>query len=566
MNATSAREAFEQLPAKLREQALLRAQILRDVRDEDPSRSKMERYRRIAARWGFSVRQIRRWAARIKGINDPQDWAPALAASGYGGRPKVEMDDRVFEYIKAEFLTQSRPALKPIYRRAIKKFALEGITIPSYRTVKRRLENLPHAATVFLREGKKALADLYPSQQRDYSDLALHDQWCSDGRKADVVCRWPDGYAGRPILMGWQEVRTRKVLGWAVRKTEDADLTRLSFHDAASKSRALPRRVLIDNGRAYASKQITGGQPTRNRFKVNPDDPYGILTVLQIDAIWATPYNGRAKPIESFWNVVAEAEKCAEFAGAYCGNRPDAKPEEFDPKNAIPIEQYIDLVCRTIEEKNAQPHRGDSMDGRSPDALYAELMATTPVRHPTPWQLRQCLMVAEGVRLDREGCIRILGNRYWTRELADLPRRGTYTARYNPDDPSAVLVYDGEKYLCEVPRIEKTHFANRGAAKEYARAKRQFVKSQREAARSLVGMGEALRSWERPAVAQPASPQSPQSPQAPAPRVSMLVPTRLQRNRAEVDRCEPERPDRFTEIMEQRMADDPRMRAAGGGF
>nr|WP_246294903.1 transposase domain-containing protein [Schlegelella koreensis] len=462
-------------------------------------RTRTERYRAVAEECGESVATLRRWYARVSHLTHHSDWIPALAPAWCGGRPKAELSNDAWQFILSEWSVQSKPALLPIYRRAAVEASRHGWELPSYKTVKRRIDALPATVKVLRREGNEPFGKLFPAIQRDYSTLGLHDMWVSDGRKADVFCKWPDGYVGRPILMAWQELRTRKVLGWRLGKVENAELTRLSFRDAAQRSGALPHEALLDNGRAYASKQITGGQPTRNRFKFDEGEAHGLLTLLGIKPVWTTPYRGQSKPIESYWNTIAEAEKCAAFVGSYCGNKPDAKPEDFDPRKVVPIEHYAAFVRETIEEKNARPHRGDSMDGRSPDELYSELLGVTPVRHPTEQQLRLCLLVAEQVRLDEGYGLTILGNRYWCEALAHLQHRGPYTARFDPSDANTpVAVYDGERFLCEVPITLRVGFRDMEAAKDHMRERRRAQRAAKEEAAAIAGMERAKRSWEQP--------------------------------------------------------------------
>ncbi|WP_332460286.1 transposase domain-containing protein [Pseudophaeobacter flagellatus] len=68
----------------------------------------------------------------------------------------------------------------------------------------------------------------------------------------------------------------------------------------------------------------------RFRFKVREEDPLGVLPLLGIQIHWATPAHGQAKPIErAFRDLASDVAKDPCFAGAYVGNRPDAKPENY---------------------------------------------------------------------------------------------------------------------------------------------------------------------------------------------------------------------------------------------
>ena len=193
----------------------------------------------------------------------------------------------------------------------------------------------------------------------------------------------------------------------------------------------------------------------------------------------------------------AEADRRPEFQGAYCGNRPEAKPEDFDPKQAVPIDLYRRIVTEEIESYHHRPHRGNAMHGKTPLAIYAELLAHTPVRQPTKAQLRLCLLAAEAVKphpKDQSLCI--LGNRYWTERCGELGTDRAYTVRFNPENASEpVSVYDRDKFLFEATLIEASGFCNQEAAKEFNRARNRHIKNRKQADRAALDM---LRVQTRP--------------------------------------------------------------------
>lgn len=520
----AARLAFEKLCDRAQEEAHHRVAVMQHFTQLDPSLPKLKRYQIAADAAGESATTLRRWHGAIKQLA-LHDWAPKLAPAWGKGRPKVGLSDEAMQFIMREWGCQSQPSLQPIYRRAQKEAERQGWALPSYKTVLRRINAIPAPQRALLREGEEALDRLIPALERDYSTLGLHDIWCSDGRKADVFCVWPDGYVGRPHLLAWQELRARKILGWAIGKAETSDLARLAFRDAALSANAIPIEAYLDNGMAFAAKSFTGGQPTRNRFKIKPDDPIGILSIFGVAVIWATPGRGQAKPIESYWNTIAEGERCAAFSGSWCGHRPDARPEDFDPKRLIPIADYKAFVREAIEEKNARAgHRGDSMGDQSPDLAYAALSLEAPARQPSRAQLQWCLMAAEQVKLDKQCAFKVLGNRYWNERLHELDRSATYTVRFDDADLDQVALFAGRRHLFDVPIWRRTGFRNKEAAADGQRAKNKLKRAHREAAKSLLEGDRAARSWE--VTPEPSTPTHTKA--LPPPKVARLVQPPLQ--------------------------------------
>lgn len=221
------------------------------------------------------------------------------------------------------------------------------------------------------------------------------------------------------------------------------------------------------------------------RVELERAEPAGILTQLGITVHWTTPYHGQAKPIERAWRELAEEiSKHPECAGAYTGNSPGAKPENYG-NAAIPFEQFRALVAREIERHNARRgRRGNGLNGQSfAEAFQGSLaLPGTIVTRATAAQRRMLLMAAEGVTCRKPtGEIQLGGNRYWAEELVEFIGRAV-TVRFDPDDlhsPVAVYARDG-RLICEAPAIEATGFADVEAAGKHARLRRQWVKGQRE--------------------------------------------------------------------------------------
>lgn len=490
--------AFKRLPTSTQQKTKKRWTIVQRFHSfRATSLPEMRCYELAALEAGRSVSAVRNWVGLCEGL-DRGDWLVALAPKHHGRNVRADISLDASNYIHSEYFKLTKPSLKPIYRRATKLALEHSWTLPSYATVKRLIDAEPHSYHVLMREGEEAFELLYPTQQRDYSMLHVSEIWCCDGRKADVFCRWEDGTVSRPIVITWLEVRSRVILSYVIARTESADAIRLAFKAAAEKCGGLiPDSVLLDNSRAFASKLLSGGAPNRFRFQVREDDIPGIFTLLGIEIIWALPFHGRSKPVESLHRQYAEAEK--RFDGAYCGNRPDARPEDCDPAKAVSIEQYRALLDETLAMYHSTPHRGHGMEGRSPREVYEALLPQSAPRQATREQLWICCLAAERVRLAPDnGEVRIMGNRYWTEKLAEQPRDRDYVARFNPEDAEEpVAVFDGERFICYAPILARTGFRDSAAAKTGARARGQFLKSVKQQHAARREMSKA-REWITP--------------------------------------------------------------------
>ena len=446
----------------------------------------------IDDQFGIDSTTLWRWRKRIDG-HDHAHWLPLLAPDWKGRNKRADISEAAWDYILARYLNTSKTKLSVIYKLALKESESRAWVLPSIKTVQRMVDELPTWMKTAGREGQEAVARAYPAQRRDYTTLKLHELWESDGRKADVFCRWPDGSVGRPVIVIWREVRTRMVLGVRGFKNTCAAVVVLAFRQALERSGATPLRALMDNGREYASKVVTGGQKTRYRFKISETEPPGVMTLIGTEAQWATPYHGQAKPVESFWRYIAEhVDQLPEFQGAYVGRNTVEKPEDCSPNKAIPLEAYGAKLAEAIETFNQRPHRGRGMNGKSPFELYEALSREAVVRRPTAAHLRMLLLGVKVLRLDsRDASVSFNLDgfgavRYWTERLADLPRSKPYNVYYDPESPAQpVAIYDGERYICDAPPIGLTAFLDRAAGKEHAKAKGNFLKSRKASLRSI---------------------------------------------------------------------------------
>lgn len=472
---------------------------------------------------GTSKPTVWRYREAIEG-HEQGDWLPLLLPEWKGKTACAPFTDEAWEYIRADYFRQSKPSLTACIRRARKLAVEKRWQIPSYDTVKAKVDAVPHDEKVFLREGPRALETLYPAQKRLFT-MNLHDIWCADGHKADVFVIDEAGDIFRPMVMAWMELRSRTILGYAVAKSETADLVRRALHLAITRSNAVPREALLDNGRAFAAKEITGGVPNRYRFKANEDDPLGALPLLGTGVIWATPGRGQVKPIEPFWRNLTEMAKRVEFEKAYCGNKPDAKPENFDQKNAVPLAVFKRVLDETTVDYHVRKHCGDGMNGESPLQVYEELRQSTSIRQPTAAQIRVCLLTAEATKLNgADGVIQIDGNRYWSPEVSKLDRKRTYTVRQNPEDTrEPVMLYLNERFICEVPLIGDVDFRDRAAGKEHARNRRKWMKEVKNADEALAN----LRKSESRMFMNPED-TDPEIPAMPRPKIAEPVRPRLQ--------------------------------------
>lgn len=444
----------------------------------------------VATEHKVSEKTVYNWKKRVAGFNR-SNWLPALAPRHVGRTVEADCSPEAWDVLRTFYFRAEAPDFSACYRQAESIAKKQGWTLPPARTMERRIKGIPHIVHVLSREGVEAAARLYPAQIRDRSVFHACEAVNADGHKWDVFVKYPDGTIDRPIMVGFQDVYSGKLLSWRFCRTENKETVLLAFGDLVTDW-GIPRDAYLDNGRAFASKWFTGGTPNRYRFKHKENDPLGILVKLGVNVHWTTPYHGQAKPIERAWRDFArEYAKHPAFAGAYVGNKPDAKPENYGSK-AIPFDDFEKIVAEGVQEHNARKGRKSRLCGGrySFDDVFTASFEQHEIKQATDEQSRFWLLAAEGVKIRKNAQIELMGNAYWCDELIDLIGHDA-VIRFDIDDLYAgVHVYrlDGA-YVGLAECIRATGFNDADAARKHARAKADWKKAQKALLNAEVRLG-----------------------------------------------------------------------------
>lgn len=433
---------------------------------------------------GGSAASIARWQKDVAHAQ-PHDRLALLLPHYTGRTATAEIEPEAWELFKADYLRLEQPTASSCYDRLQRIAAVRRWELPSLKTFTRRVEReLPRAVRVLAREGDEALARTYPAQERDRSYMVALEGVNADGHKWDVRVRFPDGSEGRPCILGWQDLYSGKMLAWRLCDHESSDVVRLSFGDLV-RQYGIPGSLYLDNGRAFASKWMTGGTPNRYRFKIREEDPAGVITTLcgADNVHWVTPYHGQAKPIERAWlDFCDRISKHPAFAGAYVGNSPGNKPANYGSR-VIEWAEFERVVTSEIHAHNArQGRRIKTCAGRSLDDTFAASYAHITARKVSEEQLRQLMLAAEAVTANqRDGSVSLVGNRYWTEALSEHAGR-KLVLRVDPwhlQGVAHVYALDGT-FIADAPCVAAVGFADTQAAREHARGRQQYKRAAKD--------------------------------------------------------------------------------------
>jgi hypothetical protein len=325
--------------------------------------------------------------------------------------------DPFFAELRRHWLHPNAPPLTVCHDITTRVAELERFPARSYWQCLRYVRSLPAAYVTKMRRGDKAFTDeAEPSIKRDYSTLASNEIWCADDHRLDVMVKLPGGGGGhgRPWLHAWEDLRSRKIVGWTI-TVDDVNMdTVLATFRAAALQWGVPQRVYCDNGRNYLAYALAG-RTRSERFKrarAGPAAPgdapppaRGIFAALGVELVSCQPYNGRSKPIERAFGTLA-SRFCRTFP-TYCGKSPADRPAGLEERlkrgEAPDLAGFVDLFGRWLaSDYNARGHRGDAMDGKTPDAVYVECLHS---KRTAPAELLDLLMQqrSQPVKVTRHG-------------------------------------------------------------------------------------------------------------------------------------------------------------------
>ncbi|MBY0306410.1 MAG: Mu transposase C-terminal domain-containing protein [Sphingomonas sp.] len=476
---------YEQQSATTRAEAERRLAICREIDLlEQAGVTRTAAIADVAARQALSPATLWTWLGLIKGV-PLRDWLPALASRRSGGGREAEIDPALWTIFKSDYLRASQPTLTSCYERTLAIAAERGLSLPSEKTLRRRLEaEVDPRIILFRRKGEEALRRSVPAQRRTVDHLHAMECVNIDGHKFDVFVYPPnpdrrnDVKPIRPMMVALQDIRSSKIVAWRLGDSESTTLARLAIADMI-RDVGIPKRLTTDNGRAFASKFFTGGTTTRFRGKILETDPTGLLVALGIDIDWALPYRGQSKPIErAFRDLCDTISRAPECEGAYTGPNPQQKPENYGSR-AMAWDDFHAHVAQGIARHNARLGRtGRDYRGRSFDQVFADTFVE--IAKASPEQLRMALLAAQQMRVDRQtGEIKLFGNRYWAEGCGRLHGQ-LLTVRFDPDNLHSEIHAYGQdgRFLLTMPVVADTGWGDaegaRASAKRWKGVRRQI--------------------------------------------------------------------------------------------
>ncbi len=318
---------------------------------------------------------------------------------------------------------------------------------------------------ILSRDGEKALSDkVEPYIKRDASLLEVGDILVADGHKlAFQVINPFTGKPCRATLVGFLDWKSTALVGYEIMLEENTQCIASALRNAIINLDMIPKVVYQDNGRAFRAKYFTDDKGfTELGFQ-------GLYSKLEIETVFARPYNARAKVIERFFKEFQEGfEKLLpSYIGSSINNKPAfmMRNEKFHKNlhnDFIPtIEETIKMIDMWLSFKNSQPCPN------APDKTIAEVLSE---------RKRQNIDISILETIQRNG-IRFLNCDYFDERLYGF--KSKVLIKYNLFDLTSIKVYTPKgEYLCTAERVTETHPMAKllGDVKDYEDYKQKIVR------------------------------------------------------------------------------------------
>lgn len=404
----------------------------------------------------ISIKTLYRWFQMLDGSHDWMRLVPAYYGRGRGGEPVLSQAER--DIFMGLLLQPNKPSIGTACRLvnfSLQKQGLEVVHSPAtFRRYAEHFKSQHYDRWVFLREGTKALRDkVEPFIRRDVSQLNVGDVLIADGHRLNFQVINP--FSGKPCratLVGYLDWKSYYLAGYYIMIEENTQCIAAALRDAVMNLGKMPKVCYQDNGRAFRARFFTG---ENNKFDECGLD--GLFARLGICAVFAQPYNARAKIIEGWFKEFSNTFE--RLMTSYTGSSIEDKPawtkrnetwHRVRHNGYIPtITEAIEMIAQWLEFAGSQPcphvegkTRKQVFDeGRGPGVAAAEL---------------DDLMMQETIGYIGRHGIRFLGADYYSDELYGLKQRAII--RYSLLNLNEVKVYtEKEGFLCVAGRVETVH-------------------------------------------------------------------------------------------------------------
>jgi putative transposase len=416
---------------------------------------------------GKSVATVWRWRAEYMKLGLPGLVAKPRSDKGKSRWMEKYPDAKLI--VAAEYLNSGR-SVQAAYEALVRWWREREYAeqlLPHYETVRAWLDSseVPAALKVLARDGERKHNErMMPYIRRGYKDIAANQIWVSDHMLHDVPVRndcflgVPEDAQMRLRLTMWLDMRTRKAVGYCW-TPEGSSRSIVTAYRLGALRFGNPLQVYTDNGKDYI-KATKAGKFTRSETLAGwtQDSEWlsqGALYRIGVKVQHCIPYHPQSKHIERFFRTlhIKQDSICPNYLTGNAYNRPDQANDAMAEHKKLlvmgrgkespllPASEFIAMATTWIEDDyNGHSHRGEGMEGLSPNQLFDELYPMEQRRAADRSVLDQLLWERAPRRVD--SCAVTFGGRGSEKRRYIAADKDSAGALYLANETEVIVCFD----------------------------------------------------------------------------------------------------------------------------
>ncbi len=432
----------------------------------------------------ISIGTLRRYIQSYKKNNNAESLIPKYKTTKqgeYNGILNEDMQKTLLLFLlhqnKFAYSTATRFAKELLIKQGYDKKSLPSDI--TFRRFALHFKKNNYAEWILKREGLKAYHDkVEHSLVRDLFKIEVGDVLIADGHVLNFQVINPfTGKPTRATLVGFLDWKSTALVGYEIMMSENTQCIASALRNAILNLGVIPKVVYQDNGKAFKSKYFQHCNFDEGEFN-------GVYANLNINSIYATPYNARAKVIERFFlEFQEEFEKLMpSYIGTSIENRPawmnrneklHLQIHEKQTGGKIPtVQEVIKYIDCWLEFHNQKPCPNDRSKS------IQEMLDSVQKQDINKSALDYLMMKTESRTINKNG-ITFLNMYFRSDEILGL--RDKVYIRYSLFDLSKINVYSTKgEFLCVAHRVQKVHPMARilGTVKDMEEYNQQYKKQQ----------------------------------------------------------------------------------------
>lgn len=318
--------------------------------------------------------------------------------------------------------------------------------------------------------------------QRDTGALEVMEYVVADGHTFDVWVeyRTPNGKAKaiRPVLVAWEDVKTRRILGPILCEHSNTQIVKESFLKMCYETGTVPKHVHTDNGKDFANRETLGQDRSIRAMEQKAMDAEMKGFYLAMGAQdWSRslPFQPWDKLIERAFGTFCKrySRKFKAYTGTLTGSRTEGKRQKdidgmLERGELLTLEEFYELLQKFLTDwYDNHEHQGLKKAGErwtTPKALWEN--GPRYEKAVPPREYAAMLLMKPGrAKVSTQGIHRF-NTLYTAEELCHYEGKWV-NIRWDPADLETLYVYDKDgRKVCEARRAELLGFGDRASAEQ----------------------------------------------------------------------------------------------------